>query len=246
MWCERCAQDVPGIGSAIGGPPICARCGRPVANAGELHGAAGARRDAAITGYDEWELDQNVRQLQAKVGSWRRIDGAERERTPAARKREAQRPRRRVDAAHAQVPAPHKPRRQSRRRTSSWAGNALTIGLMAFACGAALLVWAVVGARDDLWGIGLPFAVAGQAGIVTGLLLHVERIWQSSRDAAGKLVEVKAQLRRLERTASLVNTTHGTAAQAFYAHLSEEVHPQILLADLQGQLDMLATTMAHL
>ena len=97
---------------AGGQHPPQASCTRRPARIGATAARPGAQL-AAITGFDDWELDQNVRQLQAKVGSWRRIDGAERERTPAARNHETQRPRRRVDVAHAHLPAPHKPRRQS-------------------------------------------------------------------------------------------------------------------------------------
>ena len=38
----------------------------------------------------------------------------------------------------------------------------------------------------------------------------------------------------------MLNVTHSSAAQAFYAHMADEASPQTLLADLKGQIDLLA------
>ncbi len=51
-------------------------------------------------------------------------------------------------------------------------------------------------------------------------------------------------MQQLERTTSMLGVTHGSASQAFYTHLAEQAHPQMLLADLKGQIDLLAMNFA--
>jgi hypothetical protein len=204
-------------------------------------GSSPAQNNAA--GYDDWELDQNVRRLQARLGAWRRLDSARPQ--PAPRGAPRRQPQWRADAAHARVPARHRPKTRAPATSSAAAWLALAVGLMAFACGIALLVWSNVARRDELWSLGLPTAIGGQVGLLVGLVLQLERIWQTSRYAARKLDRVEGQLHHLESTASTMNVTHGTAAQAFYTHLAENANPQILLADLKGQIDMLAAELGR-
>jgi hypothetical protein len=122
---------------------------------------------------------------------------------------------------------------------------ALALGLMAFACGTALLVLSHLSRRDELWTLGLPVAIGGQVGLLVGLVLQLERIWQNSRYAARKLDRVDAQLYELERAASVASVTHGTAAQAFYTHLADGANPHLMLADLKGQIDLLAAELGR-
>ena len=124
------------------------------------------------------------------------------------------------------------------------AWGVLSLGLMTFACGAVLLGWSFVENRPELWRLGMPIAVAGQVGLLLGLVLQLERIWINGRDAARKLEQVNSQLHHLEQTASMLGVTHGTAAQAFYAHMADEANPHMLLADLKGQLDLLAASIS--
>jgi hypothetical protein len=119
------------------------------------------------------------------------------------------------------------------------------LGLIGFLCGGVLLAWSYVAGRDELWSLGMPIAVAGQAGLLLGLVLQLERIWQGNRLAAHKLEQVDEQLHDLKQTTALLGATHTSAAQAFYAHFSQGAHPQLLLADLKGQLDLLALKMSE-
>ncbi len=90
----------------------------------------------------------------------------------------------------------------------------------------------------------MPIALAGQVGLLLGLVLQSERIWHNSRYAVGKLDHVDSQLHKLKQTTSMLGVTHGSAAQAFYAHLADEADPHLLLADLKGQIDLLAVTLS--
>jgi hypothetical protein len=41
---------------------------------------------------------------------------------------------------------------------------------MALSCGAALVIWSLVGGHPEMWKIGLPGAVAGLGGLLLGLV----------------------------------------------------------------------------
>jgi hypothetical protein len=93
--------------------------------------------------------------------------------------------------------------------------------------------------------MGLPIAVGGQVVLLLGLALQLERIGQGSRKAADKLEHVDEQLHNLHQATTMLGNTHGSASQAFYTHLAEGANPQMLLADVKSQLDMLAMRMAQ-
>jgi hypothetical protein len=75
---------------------------------------------------------------------------------------------------------------------------------------------------------------------LVGLVWQIERIWRNSRFAVQKLRELDTQLRQLEQTTSMLGMTHGSASQAFYSHMADGANPHMLLADLKGQIDLLA------
>jgi hypothetical protein len=129
-------------------------------------------------------------------------------------------------------------------RSSLFAWLFLSFGLMAFLCGGVLLVWSVAAARSELWDLGMPITVVGQAALLLGLILQLERIWQGNRYTVDKLEHVDKQLDDLRQTASMLGMTHTSASQAFYSHLTQGASPHILLADLKGQLDLLAVKMS--
>jgi hypothetical protein len=257
MWCRACRQDVPGISPATAGSPRCARCGSELsADAGPQAGHAVGLAESAAKGLDlstpqslasasggldDWEIEQSVRDLQARVGNSHRVDRASRRTERTAERK----PKLRVHGRHAGQIRPHKRKKVSRLRSSTLAWTVLSLGLMAFACGAVLMVWSFVEQRQELWNLGLPAAVAGQVGLLLGLILQLERIWQNSRDAVRKLEQVDSQLHNLERAAAMMGVTHGSAAQAFYAHMADDANPQMLLADLKGQIDLLALSMSR-
>ncbi len=118
------------------------------------------------------------------------------------------------------------------------------MGLMAFTCGGVLLGWSFMSNRPDLWNLGIPVTVAGQIALLVGLVLQLERIWQNNRYAVDKLEEVDERLADMKHSQSLLNVNHGSAAQAFYSHMAEGASPSLLLADLKGQLDLLAVRLA--
>ncbi len=261
MWCKQCGQDVPAIQMATPGSASCARCGGMFARGAEASAAQSigladvAARGVDLSGAapesigypscDVWELDQNYRQLQARVGNWKRVGRPNKR----AVRQSTSRSLRRTDAGH-DLGAPHKRRSRAAEKSSYLGWTLLSLGVIAFACGGALLGWSLVehyldvGIQADLWNLGIPPIVAGQVVLLLGLVLQLERISHNSRNAVRQLDQVGSQLHELERNTKMLHVTHGSASQAFYAHMTEQANPEFLLADLKGQLDLLAMTMA--
>lgn len=256
MWCKDCRQDVPGISLAASGGLSCARCGAILAHGDEAGHVLGVADTAAHgvdlttsqpligrhASFEEWQFDQNYRELQARVGNWHRLD------RPVPRPRDdapQNHTQWHVHGAHAGPPEPHRARSRRAGRWSSAAWVALSLGLMAVLWGGGLLAWSSFAHRPELWTLGMPLALAGQVGLLLGLVLQLDRLWHSSREAVRKLEDVDVQLHQLERTTTMLSVTHSSAAQAFYAHMTEQANPEILLADLKGQVDLLARSIAR-
>jgi hypothetical protein len=237
----------------------CGRCGVPLSSDDERGDAKASRAETAMhpaevgldldapplglaTSFEDWQLDQNVRSLQARVQPWR---------SGRPPHRAASRlPQWRLDAAHVPVPRAHKPKRRASAdapagRSPGFTNSALLLGLMATVGGLAVLGWSVVESRGDLWNIGLSSTVAGGVVFLLGLVLQLERIWHNSRLAVHKLRQIDAHLQDLERTTASLGVTHGSASQTFYTHMAEQAHPHLMLADLKGQIDLLAMNLAR-
>jgi hypothetical protein len=120
----------------------------------------------------------------------------------------------------------------------------LSLGVMALVFGSVLLGWSTWTNRPDLWTLGLPFALGGQAALVIGLVLQLDNLWQSNHAATETMTELDGQLMELRRATSQLSNTHSAASQSFYFHLAEGCSPHLLLADLKGQLDLLALRIA--
>ena len=118
------------------------------------------------------------------------------------------------------------------------------LGITSSACGGALLGWSLATDRQDLWSVGLPVALVGQIALVAGLVLQMDRLWHDNREAAAQLDDVDEQLHELKTTTTLLGANQCPTSAAFYSHLASGAGPQLLLADLKGQLDLLAMKIA--
>ena len=74
--------------------------------------------------------------------------------------------------------------------------------------------------------------------------MQLEGLWRSSRQTDQTLNQLDGQLSHLRHATTMLSTTHSTPAQSFYAHMAEGASPELLMADLKGQLDLLAQQMA--
>lgn len=133
-------------------------------------------------------------------------------------------------------------KRRKRPLLLAWA--LLSLGLMAFMCGAVLLGWSWWTDRSDLWTLGMPIALGGQLGLLLGLLLQLDRLGDDSRRTSDQLEAVDQRLDDLKHRAALLSATQSAPSQAFYQHLAGAANPQLLLADLKGQVDLLAMQVA--
>lgn len=261
MWCRQCQQDVPGIPSGGTGIYACPRC-RLEFSVGTITPPSEARLDQADSeapsgphshptepqpqpSYDGWELEEQLRHIQRVLA----IDSSHDMASGASDRRERIRP----DSPHAGMPQWHLPAaRESRSRRAGRAGQtvpwlpaliwlALSLGLMAFVCGGVLLGWSIVTGRQDLWTVGMPIALAGQVALLVGFILQLDRLWRDNRDNAAKLDHVDKRLHHLKTTTRLPSSRGSSAAGGFYSHTAGATDPQLLLADLKSQLDLLAT-----
>jgi hypothetical protein len=194
----------------------------------------------------DWELDPQLRAAERLLKGLRQTS-----------------PEANVTAAHSQAPAWHVPpapaaspaepprtrqepipsAKAEKSGTLAWA--CLSLGVMALACGAVLVGWSLFVDRGDLWSLGLPLAVVGQGGLVIGLLLQLDGLWNSSRKTEETLTQLDGKLHDLAHTTTMLGTTRSTPAQSFYVHMAEGASPHLLLADLKGQLDLLAERLAR-
>jgi hypothetical protein len=256
MWCKHCRQDVQGVRSPDQLGANCARCGCLLLNneqpaGSEVSGVAKSAAHGIDLGevpplvshatFEEWELDERYRRVQARVGRWKHHGGSAAPQSAAL----SRQPTWQVHERHTPVPKRHARPSRATPRSPLAARLMIGLGLMAIIAGAAPIGWSELEHRGELWSAGLAAIVAGQIGLLVGLALRLERVWQNGRDTIRKLDAVDSQLHRLERTTSLMCVNHGSAAQAFYAHMADEANPQMLVADLKGQLDLLARTMAR-
>lgn len=270
MWCSRCQQDVPGI--ARQQRICCARCGEQLSSgyASTTAGDATApQTDEPQTAprarspkvaldsnppvnLDNWQLEDDLRTAARLVQSLRGSG-----RLPRATDDDTTAPA--FDTGHASLPPWHAPpsstpappaerlqRRPPRRRKSSFFSWAmLSLGLMTFVCGGVLLGWSLFTERAELWNLGMPLVLVGQAALIAGLVFQLDGLWQSNRETSRTLDELDHQLDDLKHATTLLGSSHSCGARSFYAHLAEGASPQLLLTDLKGQMDLLALRLAQ-
>lgn len=258
VWCKSCQQDVPAVAATESDDGVCcARCGGPVGHDGVATKYSPTadepvRLDDTLVEpppslADDWDAEQQLRRAVRVLQSSTRPAKPTDAHTAQLRFDPPQldlRPWQAGQARRSQAqPAP------ARRVRGAWIGGLawlmLALGLMGLACGGVLLGWSIFENRPELWRQGMPILIAGQCTLVLGLLLQLERVWQNGRHNQSKLHEVDQRLADLNHQAAMLGTTHSTASKAFYSHLAEGASPQILLADVKGQLDMLAVQMAN-
>jgi hypothetical protein len=254
MWCSTCQQDVPGLGSASAGLR-CGKCGQPLAaeSLAEPVLLASAQNPGADRAFSanplrqspladaDWALDAELRRVHRLLGSLKSS-------SPAMARSAAHTPHpaparwhveREMNAA---LPAAAGSPDQPQTNLAAWL--ILSLGVAIFACGAVLLGWSFLAARPDLGPVGMPLALIGQAALILGLVLQLEGLWHSSCSTAQALTQLDGELQTVRQAATSLSTLRTGKSQSFYAQLAEGASPQLLLADLKGQLDLLAQQVA--
>jgi hypothetical protein len=268
MWCSNCQQDIPAVGQPGTNKCVCTRCHRivrpphavQICEAGIaldedpqllVETAAPAATSSRPFEVDDWDLRRRNRELGRKL---RHDLGQPRPRSTASPTTAASSlalPDNLFDdlrfgtapALFAPTEADLSPRPSPSRRTE---GGQFLAWLTAF-CGAGVLgaglgtvSWSLSAGRSDAWNLALGLTLMGQGLLIFGLVLIASRLWRNSRYASHKLIDVHLQLGQLQHTADAL-TAMRSGAPAFYAELVRGASPQMLLANLKGQLDQLAT-----
>lgn len=258
MWCLQCQQDVPAFANAENSAEkCCARCRRPFTRKNaqriEERRSATESTSAAVTpstapNLKDWRIDADLRtadELARRSGISHMLP------TEQPRNRSTDNGARfRIDQAHfgeqSTVGKPVERRVELAPVRSPWfSWLALGSGITTVVCGAILVAWSLLRARPELWNIGLPLVLAGQGALVLGLILQLDGMWQTQKVTRHVLNDLDQQIEGLRQSANLLHASQPVSSSKFYSHLSDGAGPQILLADLKGQLDLLALRLSE-
>ena len=114
-------------------------------------------------------------------------------------------------------------------------------GILLLAGGLGLVGWSLSTQQMLYWNLALGLTLGGQGTLILGLVLVISRLWRNSRYATAKLQDVHARLGQVQHATETLAATRAGGAPAFYADLVRGASPHVLLANLKGQVDQLAT-----
>ena len=77
----------------------------------------------------------------------------------------------------------------------------LSLGLMAFACGSAMLIWSVMEQREELWSYGIPLVLGGQGAVIFGLIGLAENTAHRHKQVVAALEEHRQRLTMMQNLA---------------------------------------------
>lgn len=258
MWCSRCQQDVPAVPGQRANTLCCVRCQALLSGAAVEASAYSPPEPALPEGIEpldslktqtpldqlllppipqeDWQLEAELRYVERLAAAWRDTPPLQDSFALASEEQGVSEQRHSHEEPSDDV-APAKP------RFAGLAWAALSLGVMSFVCGGVLLGWSAIAGRQDLWSIGLPLALVGQAGLIVGLVLQLETLWQTNRATSQTLHSLDGEIHELRHSTTLLTQSRSNPSQSFYLHLSEGASPHLLLADLKGQLDLLSEQM---
>jgi hypothetical protein len=265
MWCKTCQQDTPGVAQPATGRIVCSRCQQPVrtkkavshpriCDDGIALDEQTAPKVAAATATpfrrDPFPIQQSLRSLArelkrpsivmsksaAATSSDRPVDPPQ---DLVAQFNQNVAPRVTSDSTLPGVGASPPPRSSEGSQLIAWL--IVVVGALVLTAGVGLIAWSLATKIMIFWNLALGLALGGQGTLILGLILVVSRLWRHSRYAAVKLQDVHARLGHLQQTAEILTTMRAGGAPAFYADLARGASPHVLLANLKGQLDQLAT-----
>ena len=130
-------------------------------------------------------------------------------------------------------------------RMQWFAWFSMSVGLGLVAGGVGLMGMGLFGEQSEFWrgfwqwGVGA--TLIGQAMLIAGLVRVLTSLWISSRQSTERLVQMEQQLAEVGRTAESIIARQAGGASVFYGELARGASPTLLMANLKGQLDHLAT-----
>src|SRR4051812_31942636 len=266
MWCSNCQQDTPGVANATSGRIACSRCQQPMQKRKSPYSTRvcdeGLALDDAATQAsvppataspfptDDWAARRRVRTAVRELGRPNPITAHSPNRIAAERQRFDLPQDLFSEIDHATTPsiATNAPKSFPNELTTKQSAASqviawlvVTIGFLALSGGIGLIAWSLSTARMLFWNYAIGLAMAGQGTLIFGLVLVISRLWRSSRYSAVKLQDVHARLGQLQQSSETFAATRTGGAPAFYADLVRGASPHVMLANLKGQVDQLAT-----
>jgi hypothetical protein len=269
MWCSTCQQDVPAVNHPLMGETVCARCQQKVGTSRRTHSCGLADHGIALDDpvavaavataeplgrKEDWQARERARKVSRALrpaglagnsqqgpsfGTARRFDPPHQffEDLADMTAPVINAPR------HFTSPKRNAPRRAEQGQLGAWL--LVTFGALALAGGLGAIGWSLWEGRPELWNLSLGITLAGQGILIFGLVLVVSRLWRNSRYATGKLQDAHVRLVELQQATEVLTATRNGGSPAFYAELVRGASPQMLLANLKGQLDQLATRLGN-
>ncbi|QDU27369.1 hypothetical protein ETAA8_24560 [Anatilimnocola aggregata] len=263
MWCPKCQQDVPAVvpGDRTSGQR-CIRCQTPFAPGSVasydmpplpagLEPLTTLPEQASIENLllpplpqEDWQLEAELRYVERLAMAWKDAPPVAESLARAGELSGGVAGTYETNSTGDSRPPHHSDSVASKPRFAALAWATLSVGVMCFVCGGVLLGWSAITGRQSLWSIGLPLTLFGQAGLILGLVLQLETLWQTNRATSHTLDQLDGELHELRHSTTLLTQSHSNPSQSFYLHLSEGASPHLLLADLKGQLDLLSQQMS--
>lgn len=267
MWCGNCQQDVPAVAALGAGTVHCARCQQnlsrkaiaDVADAGislDDPKAMVDSRQNPIASAHATESARRIQKLGRTLRSARslattrqpsspllRFDPANA--SPADLARRTQTTAATATAAVRKQTASQQPtaKETTHRGSQGVAWFVALLGATILGTGLGLCGWSLLGDRPDLWDWALFATLGGQGLLIVGLVLLLANLWTAARMAASRQQTLHHELRKLQRTADAIAGERGAGAANFYADLSRGASPELMLANLRGQIDQLSSTL---
>jgi len=267
MWCSTCQQETPGLANATSGRIVCSRCQAPlqkhkapyttrICDDGLALDEPARTQTAAATPFrtDDWAARQRVRSAVRELRRPNPTTGNAPNRIAADQRRFDPPQDLFANIELATTPtiatlAPQSFASELAQKRSSAGGQVIawlvvTIGVATLASGVGLIAWSLSTAQMLYWNYAVGLATAGQGALIFGLVLVISRLWRSSRYSAAKLQDVHTRLGQLQQSSETLAATRTGGAPAFYADLVRGASPHVMLANLKGQVDQLATRVA--
>ena len=118
------------------------------------------------------------------------------------------------------------------------------MGVTGFVAGAGLLLWAAAFGLPQSWQWGITATLAAEGTLIVGLTWMAGRLWRNSRYLNQQLVGVDQQLHEIEHLAGSLAGSRLSSSQHYYEHFQQGASSHMLLANLRGQVDQLASRIA--
>jgi hypothetical protein len=262
MWCCHCQQDVPAVAPSGQGRLACPRCGAYLDDAADFAGVYAHPADSGVSldnieirpdltpPINPLEREQAHRHLR-RIGRQLRTGyrhepsfGSTPRRTwgpEALASLDAAERLRQVKRSAAQNADEGAPSTIASRLV----GLLLVVGVLGFTGGAGLLVWAAAFQLPQPWQWGLTTTIAAEGVLILGLTWMAARLWRNGRRMNRQLAGVDQQLHDIGHLAGSLAGSHLSSSQHYYDHFTQGASSHMLLANLRGQVEQLASRMSN-